>query len=156
MSYLSTLSPADKGRYKEKISMVFADSGLQPVDIFQISDGQWRENLASWPPLEFCQIYTYLRYTWAIYEGEAQGLDAFNYYIRFVTKFKVLPSWSFTSCFPPFCSGWVQTILCTDIGSRMSLKARVKPAVSIQRTEWKTEWKPEQDSLSWIMLDLLW
>ena len=96
MSYLSTLSPADKGRYEEKISMVFADSGLQPVDIFQISDGQWRDDLASWPPLEFGQIYTYLIDTPGPFTRERlrayRSLDAFNYYIRFVTIFEVLAS----------------------------------------------------------------
>ena len=73
--------------------MVFVDSSLQPVDIFQISDGQWR---ASWPPLEFGQIYTYLIDTPGPFTRERlkayRSLDAFNYYIRFVTISEVLAS----------------------------------------------------------------
>uniref|UniRef100_A0A1X7T104 Uncharacterized protein n=1 Tax=Amphimedon queenslandica TaxID=400682 RepID=A0A1X7T104_AMPQE len=85
MSYISTLCAADIERYEEKLSVVHHDSGLQLLDIFQIPDEWWRDDLASWPAIEFSQVYTYLIETPGPFTREKlkayRSLEAFNYYI---------------------------------------------------------------------------
>ena len=56
------------------------------LDLYEISNERWTDNVMLWPPVEFGEVYTYLIDTPGQFTREKmkayKSLDAFNYYIR--------------------------------------------------------------------------
>ena len=86
MEYKDGLSGEDRARYEEKLRVIFADSGLEITDIYNLPDESWKDDDSLWPPLEFGQIHVYLIDTPGPYTREKmrayKSLEAYNYYIR--------------------------------------------------------------------------
>ena len=61
MAYAIKLPAAEKRRYLLKLEVLYnTDDPDVTIDPYQIEDGEWKDDITLWPPVEFGQIYTYL------------------------------------------------------------------------------------------------
>ena len=85
--YKQGLSAADKARYEDKLKIVYADSGVDILDPFEIPQESWIDNIHLWPPVEYGQLFNYLIDTPGPFTREKlkayRSLEAYNYYIRY-------------------------------------------------------------------------
>ena len=83
-SYANNLCAADKGRYMELIQdfrrMEFENS----LDLYQVPENEWIDDVAIWPPVEFSCIYLIERT--GVYTKEKlkayKSSEDYNYYSR--------------------------------------------------------------------------
>ena len=88
MAYVDSLPKQEKERYVKKLNVLYgSDSNV--VDPYMIDEEQWKDDVCLWPPIEFGDIYSYLIDTPGQFTKEKlkayKSLDAFNYYIRYVS-----------------------------------------------------------------------
>ena len=125
MDYQQGLSSSQKELYRRKVEL------LRIPDPYTIPQEKWKDDVASWPQVEFGQIYTYLIDTPGQFTKEKlkayKSLDAFNYYIRYVgmiitTKNKLNMNYNYDV----IISGWVQAVYIYEHGLICLMKSKVK------------------------------
>lgn len=95
-SYRDSLKGSDKGRYEKKLRCLYNEANkenhpLDRLDPYQLDGEVWIDDPSLWPEVEFPHIYVYLIDTPGEFTREKlkayKSLEAYNYYIRYVTLF---------------------------------------------------------------------
>ena len=95
-SYRDSLKGSDKGRYEKKLRCLYNEANkenhpLDRLDPYQLDGEVWIDDPSLWPEVEFPHIYVYLIDTPREFTREKlkayKSLEAYNYYIRYVTLF---------------------------------------------------------------------
>ena len=80
MSCSDSLKGPEKERYERKLQCLYGVTGrsskekcVEVLDPYNISVELWIDDVARLPPIEFPHVYTYLRHSWRIHQGEAEG-----------------------------------------------------------------------------------
>ena len=94
-SYYDSLKESEKERYCRKLCYLYGKSETDKVhscrelDPYLLESNKWKDDVSSWPPVEFPHIYVYLIETPGEFTREKlkafKSLEAYNYYSKWVS-----------------------------------------------------------------------